>query len=73
MTPLLGGVVDQVERAIFQWVTWHNEERLHSALDYVPPAEHEGEPGDRVAMVWPTTKQDQPLTRSPRSGADHQG
>jgi putative transposase len=32
---------DQVERAIFQWVTWYNEERLHSALDYVPPAEYE--------------------------------
>ncbi|BBJ37679.1 hypothetical protein SSPO_003970 [Streptomyces antimycoticus] len=32
--------VDQVERAIFQWVTWYNEERLHSALDYVPPAEY---------------------------------
>ncbi|MFE2095061.1 integrase core domain-containing protein [Streptomyces sp. NPDC059460] len=33
--------VDQVERAIFQWITWSNEERLHSALDYVPPAEYE--------------------------------
>ena len=33
--------VDQVERAIFQWVTWYNDERLHSALDYVPPAEYE--------------------------------
>ncbi|WTB86824.1 IS3 family transposase [Streptomyces cellulosae] len=33
--------VDQVERAIFQWVTWYNEERLHSALDYMPPAEYE--------------------------------
>ncbi|MGW6026584.1 IS3 family transposase [Streptomyces sp. NPDC055099] len=32
---------DQVERAIFQWVAWYNEERLHSALDYVPPAEYE--------------------------------
>ncbi|WP_149181286.1 integrase core domain-containing protein [Streptomyces sp. TRM49041] len=32
---------DQVERAIFQWVTWCNEERLHSALDYVPRAEYE--------------------------------
>ncbi|WEH16487.1 IS3 family transposase [Streptomyces sp. VNUA24] len=30
--------VDQVERAIFQWATWYNEERLHSALDCVPPA-----------------------------------
>lgn len=25
--------VDQVERAIFQWVAWYNEERLHSALE----------------------------------------
>ncbi|WP_372447179.1 integrase core domain-containing protein [Streptomyces flavofungini] len=32
---------EQVERAIFQWVTWYDEERLHSALDYVPPAEYE--------------------------------
>lgn len=24
---------EQVERAIFQWVTWYNEERLHSALE----------------------------------------
>jgi transposase InsO family protein len=32
---------DQVERAIFQWAAWYNEERLHSALDYVPPAEYE--------------------------------
>ncbi|WP_406274671.1 integrase core domain-containing protein [Actinacidiphila glaucinigra] len=32
---------DQVKRAIFQWVTWYNEERLHSALEYVPPAEYE--------------------------------
>nr|WP_237532679.1 integrase core domain-containing protein [Streptomyces sp. SID8352] len=29
---------DRVERAIFQWVTWYKEERLHFALDYVPPA-----------------------------------
>ncbi|WP_411200898.1 hypothetical protein [Streptomyces cyaneofuscatus] len=27
---------------MFQWITWHNGERLHSALDYVPPAEYEG-------------------------------
>ncbi|MFE7978851.1 integrase core domain-containing protein [Streptomyces shenzhenensis] len=33
--------IDQVERAIFQRVTRYNEERLHSALDYVPPAEYE--------------------------------
>ncbi|WP_329171338.1 integrase core domain-containing protein [Streptomyces sp. NBC_01477] len=33
--------IDQVERTIFQWITWYNEERLHSALDYVPPAEYE--------------------------------
>lgn len=33
--------IDQVERAIFRWITWYNEERLHSALDYVPPTECE--------------------------------
>jgi transposase InsO family protein len=33
--------VDQVERAIFQWVTWYDEEHPHSALDHVPPAEYE--------------------------------
>ena len=32
---------EQVERAIFQWITWYNEERLHSVLNYVPPAEYE--------------------------------
>ncbi|WP_334662737.1 IS3 family transposase [Streptomyces cyaneofuscatus] len=31
-----------VERAIFQWITWYNGERLHSALDYVSPTEYEG-------------------------------
>jgi transposase InsO family protein len=31
----------QVERAVVQWVGWYNEERLHSALDYVPPVEYE--------------------------------
>ncbi|MFD3637343.1 integrase core domain-containing protein [Streptomyces sp. NPDC058664] len=36
-----GKDVDQVERSIFQWITWYNEERLRSALDYVPPAEYQ--------------------------------
>ncbi|GAB2776593.1 hypothetical protein GCM10027073_06520 [Streptomyces chlorus] len=33
--------LEQVQPAIFQWVTWYDEERLHRALDYVPPAEYE--------------------------------
>ncbi|WP_345694686.1 IS3 family transposase [Kitasatospora terrestris] len=32
---------DEVERAVFQWVAWYNGERLHSALDYMPPDEYE--------------------------------
>ncbi|MGW8955594.1 integrase core domain-containing protein [Streptomyces sp. NPDC055709] len=32
---------DQVERAVVRWVGWYNTERLHSALDYVPPEEFE--------------------------------
>ncbi|MGW9213265.1 integrase core domain-containing protein [Embleya sp. NPDC055664] len=31
----------QVERAVSEWVTWYNDERLHSALDYMPPVEYE--------------------------------
>lgn len=31
----------QVEQAVFAWVAWYNSERLHSALDYVPPDEYE--------------------------------
>ncbi|MFE0201170.1 hypothetical protein ACFW0I_36280 [[Kitasatospora] papulosa] len=33
--------VDKVVGALYLWNTWYNEERLHSALDYVPPAEYE--------------------------------
>ncbi|MGW9031301.1 integrase core domain-containing protein [Streptomyces sp. NPDC055722] len=34
---------DQVERALVRWVGWYNAERLHSALDYLPPEEFEAE------------------------------
>ncbi len=30
-----------VELATLEWVDWYNNERLHSALDYAPPAEFE--------------------------------
>ncbi|MBW3709576.1 hypothetical protein DTB58_37895 [Streptomyces griseus] len=33
--------VDQVERATLQRITRYNEDRLHSALDHVPPDEYE--------------------------------
>jgi putative transposase len=31
----------QLELAAVEWVGWYNHDRLHSALDHVPPAEHE--------------------------------
>ena len=31
----------QLELAIVEWVGWYNHSRLHSALDYNPPVEHE--------------------------------
>jgi putative transposase len=33
--------VDDLELATLSWVHWYNEHRLHSALDYLPPAEYE--------------------------------
>lgn len=33
--------VDDVELATAEWVAWYNQERLHEALGYVPPAEYE--------------------------------
>ena len=34
-------VHDNVELATAEWVAWYNQERLHQALGYVPPAEYE--------------------------------
>jgi putative transposase len=33
--------VDELELATLSWVHWYNEHRLHSAIGYVPPVEHE--------------------------------
>jgi putative transposase len=33
--------VDELELATLSWVHWFNQQRLHSAIDYVPPAVYE--------------------------------
>ncbi|WP_062890222.1 IS3 family transposase, partial [Mycobacterium avium] len=33
--------IDDVELSTAEWVAWYNQERLHEALGYVPPAEYE--------------------------------
>jgi putative transposase len=35
--------VDDLELATLSWVHWFNTDRLHSALDYATPIEHETE------------------------------
>jgi transposase InsO family protein len=31
----------QARTAIFRWIAWYNQRRLHSANDYLPPTEWE--------------------------------
>lgn len=33
--------VDDLEYATLDWVYWFNTNRLHSAIDYLPPIEYE--------------------------------
>jgi putative transposase len=33
--------VDELELATLSWVHWYNQQRLHTALGYVPPIEFE--------------------------------
>ena len=33
--------IDELELATLSWAHWFNEERLHSAIGYVPPIEYE--------------------------------
>ena len=33
--------IDDLEFAVMEWVDWYNNDRLHSELGHVPPAEHE--------------------------------
>ncbi|HEV7188530.1 MAG TPA: integrase core domain-containing protein, partial [Blastococcus sp.] len=35
--------VDDLELATLSWVHWFNNKRLHSAIDYATPIEHETE------------------------------
>ena len=56
--PWKGGA-DDLEPATLGWVDWFNHTRLHSALDYRPPAEAETE-YDR--QINPTER---PLVREP--------
>ena len=32
---------EEARLAIFEWITWYNNERLHSSLDYMSPREFE--------------------------------
>jgi transposase InsO family protein len=35
------GTKEEARLAVFEWITWYNNERLHSSLDYMSPREFE--------------------------------
>ncbi len=37
----------QLELAIVEYVAWFNNERLHTSLEGIPPAEYETQPAKR--------------------------
>ncbi len=45
--------IDDVELATAEWVAWYNQERLHEALGYVPPAEYEAAHTARLTPCEP--------------------
>lgn len=49
--------LDDVEYATMEWVDWYNNRRLHSLLDYVPPAEYETAYYAHVRASQPATPQ----------------
>ncbi len=40
---------EEARLAIFEWITWYNNERLHSSLDYMSPKEYEESWQDQTA------------------------
>lgn len=40
---------EEARLAIFEWITWYNNERLHSSLDYMSPREYEESRQDQTA------------------------
>jgi transposase InsO family protein len=43
--------VEDVELATLSWVHWWDNERLHSSIGYVPPAEHEAAHYDQQQLA----------------------
>jgi len=37
----------EARQAVFEWLVWHNTERLHSSLGYLPPVEFEASWSER--------------------------
>jgi transposase InsO family protein len=40
---------EEARLAIFEWITWYNNERLHSSLDYMSSKEYEESWQDQTA------------------------
>ncbi len=48
--------LDDLELATLEWIGWYNHRRLHSALDYLPPAEYERNQGRAMVPAGAETQ-----------------
>jgi putative transposase len=57
----------QLELAVVEWIGWFNHDRLHQALDDIPPAEFEQHHAGHLAGIGTDSDEKEPITLTDRT------